>query len=145
LICGIVYLFLMFKGLIMKKLSLKLLAILLIALLTVAFSEYAFAQKVVDIQVSPSVLNLNQNGQVVTVHTDLPFSSVSATSVTLNGITINHWKSDDQGNFVAKFLISDIKDLPLKIGDYNTLTLKGFTVGGEMFIGSDLVKVIKPR
>ncbi len=129
----------------MKKFSFNLLAIILIAILTIAVSQFALAQKVVDIQVSPNVLNLNQNGQVVTVHTDLPYNSVSASSVTLNGITISHWKSDDQGNFVAKFLISDIKNLPLKIGDYNTLTLKGFTEDGEMFIGSDLVKVIKPK
>jgi len=75
----------------------------------------------------------------------LPFSSVSATSVTLNGVTIDHWKFDDRGNFVAKFLISDIKNLSLKIGEYNTLTLKGITVNGVMFIGSQEVMVIKPK
>jgi hypothetical protein len=54
-------------------------------------------------------------------------------------------KFDDRGNFVAKFLISDIKNLSLKIGEYNTLTLKGITVNGVMFIGSQEVMVIKPK
>jgi hypothetical protein len=129
----------------MKKSLQKVTTLIAIVLVAVFFSQNAFAQNEITIQVSPNVLNLNQNGKVVTVHTDLPFSSVSATSVTLNGVTIDHWKSDDRGNFVAKFLISDIKNLSLKIGEYNTLTLKGITVNGVMFIGSQEVMVIKPK
>jgi len=101
-----------------------------------------YAQTVIDIQVAPNVLNLQNNGQVVTVHTDVAYWSVEATSVSLNGIEIDHWKADDQGNFVAKFLIEEIKNLPLNIGELNTLTLEGTYTSGEAFTGSYDVKVI---
>lgn len=102
----------------------------------------AVAQETIDIQVSPNVLNLQNQGQVVTIHTDIIFSQVLATSVTLNGVEIDHWKSDNQGNFVAKFLMSEIKDLPLNIGEYNTMTLEGSKADGTTFIGSDEIMVI---
>jgi hypothetical protein len=100
------------------------------------------SQTVIDIQVAPNVLNLQNQGEVVTVHTDIAYWSVEATSVSLNGIEIDHWKADNQGNFVAKFLIEEIKNLPLNIGEYNTLTLEGMTKDGEAFTGSYDVKVI---
>jgi hypothetical protein len=63
-------------------------------------------------------------------------------SVTLNGLEISHWKADDQGNFVAKFLMSAVKGLPLNIGGYNTLVLSGTTINGDTFTGSDAIKVV---
>ncbi|MBE0637255.1 MAG: hypothetical protein IH598_01890 [Bacteroidales bacterium] len=101
-----------------------------------------FCQTVIEIQVAPNVLNLKNNGQVVTVHTDLAYGAVAATTVTLNGIAIDHWKADNQGNFVAKFLIEEIKNLPLNINQLNTLTLEGTKANGETFIGSYDVMVI---
>lgn len=101
-----------------------------------------FCQTVIEIQVAPNVLNLKNNGQVVTVHTDLAFGAVAATTVTLNGIEIDHWKADNQGNFVAKFLIEEIKNLPLNIGQLNKLTLVGSKSNGETFTGSYDVMVI---
>jgi hypothetical protein len=100
------------------------------------------AQQSVDIQVAPNVLNLKNQGEVVTIHTDIPFSQVVATTVSLNGVEIDHWKSDSQGYFVAKFLMSEIKDLPLNIGGYNTMTLTGDKVDGTSFTGSDEIMVI---
>ncbi len=100
------------------------------------------SQLIIDIQVSPNVLNLQNSGEVVTVHTDIAYGLVVGATVTLNDVAISWWKSDDQGNFVAKFNISDIKNLPLKIGDLNTLVLTGTTINGDEFIGSYDVKVI---
>mgnify|MGYP001415072775 CR=1 FL=1 len=100
------------------------------------------SQIIIDIQVSPNVLNLQNSGEVVTVHTDIAYGLVVGATVTLNDVAISWWKSDDQGNFVAKFNISDIKNLPLKIGDLNTLVLTGTTINGDEFIGSYDVKVI---
>lgn len=97
----------------------------------------------IDIQVSPHVINLSFQGDVVTVHTDIAYGAVAATSVTLNGVEIDHWKADDQGNFVAKFLVSAVKDLPLVIGSYNTLTMTGQTKDGMIFSGSEDIKVVK--
>lgn len=100
------------------------------------------AQDVIDIQVSPHVLNLQHQGEVVTIHTDISYGSVLGSTVTLNGIEINSWKADDQGNFVAKFLMSAIKNLPLNIGSYNTLTLLGEKVSGGTFTGSEDILVV---
>ena len=101
-----------------------------------------FCQLTVEIQVAPNVLNLKNKGQVVTVHTDLAYGAVAATTVSLNGVAIDHWKADNQGNFVAKFLIEAIKNLPLNIGEYNTLVLEGYTKTGDAFTGSYDVLVV---
>jgi hypothetical protein len=95
-----------------------------------------------EIDVAPKVLNLQSSGEVVTVHTEIPYSDVAASSVLLNGIAISWWKIDNQGNFVAKFVMNEIKDLPLDINGYNTLTLLGVTTWGEAFVGQKDIKVI---
>ena len=110
-------------------------------LLSLPFS--VFSQQVIDIQVSPNTLNLQNQGEWVTVHTDIVYSLVVSCEVTLNGVPIEWSKADNQGNFVAKFVIGAIVGLPdLVIGGYNTLTLQGVTTDGEQFEGSDEVMVI---
>ena len=94
------------------------------------------------IDVAPNVLNLQNNGQVVTVHTDISYGLVQASTVYLNNVAIDSWKSDLQGNFVAKFVMDEIKDLPLDIDEYNTLTLVGLTTNNETFSGSQDILVI---
>jgi hypothetical protein len=97
----------------------------------------------IEIDVSPNVLNIQSESTVVTVHTDIAYSLVVGASVFLNGVAIDWWKSDDRGNFVAKFESDEIKTLDgLIIGDYNTLVLNEFTTGGEAFIGNQDIKVI---
>lgn len=97
----------------------------------------------IEIDVSPNVLNIQSESTIVTVHTDIAYHLVVGASVFLNGVTIDWWKSDDRGNFVAKFVSDEIKTLEgLIIGDYNTLTLNGFTSDGEAFIGTQDIKVI---
>ena len=97
----------------------------------------------IEIDVSPNVLNIQSNSTIVTVHTDIAYSLVVGASVFLNGVAIDWWKSDDRGNFVAKFVSDEIKTLDgLKTGDYNTLTLTGFTTGQEAFIGTQDILVI---
>jgi hypothetical protein len=84
----------------------------------------------IEIDVSPNVLNIQSESTIVTVHTDIAYNIVVGASVFLNGVAIDWWKSDDRGNFVAKFESDEIKTLDgLIIGDYNTLTLNGFTTG----------------
>lgn len=96
----------------------------------------------ITIKVSPNVLNLQNQGEVVTVHTDIAYTLVSASTVYLNNVEINSWKADDRGNFVAKFLMEEIKDLPFEIGEMNTLLLTGTTVTGLEFWGTEEIKVI---
>lgn len=123
-----------------KTVTSKVTGILLILLVIIPF--LGLGQNTIDIQVAPNVLNLQNNGQVVTVHTDIPYGDVVAETVTMEGITISSWKDDNQGNFVAKFLMSEIINLPLNVGDYNTLTLEGTTTDGGTFSGADEIMVV---
>jgi len=116
---------------------------LLLFLTVISLKAVAAEPIVISIDVSPSVLNLQNQGEVVTVHTNMAYSLVAGSTVSLNGIEISWWKSDDRGYFVAKFLTSDVKNLPgLVIGGYNTLTLNGVTKEGVSFTGSEEIKVI---
>jgi hypothetical protein len=97
----------------------------------------------INIDVAPSVVSLDSQGQVVTVHTDIAYSAVDGWSVALDGLAIQSYKSDNRGNFVAKFNLDDVKDM-VKVGTV-TLTLTGKIKVGEAFAGSDTIRVIKPR
>ena len=97
----------------------------------------------IEIDVSPNVINIESESTVVTVHTDIAYSLVVGSSVFLNGVAIDWWKADDRGNFVAKFESDEIKTLDgLIIGGYNTLVLTGYDTYGEVFIGTQDIKVI---
>ena len=97
----------------------------------------------IEIDVAPNVLNIQSESTVVTVHTDIAYSIVKGASVFLNGVAIDYWKSDNRGNFVAKFDSDEIKTLDgLIIGDYNTLILNGFDTDDEAFIGAQDILVI---
>ena len=97
----------------------------------------------IQIDVAPNVLNIQSQGEIVTVHTDIAYSAVVGASVFLNGVAIEYWKADARGNFVAKFVMDEIKTLDgLIIGDYNTLMLIGYTTDGDPFIGEQEIKVI---
>ena len=75
----------------------------------------------ITIEIAPSTLNIQSNGKVVTVHTDIAYSDIDVFSVYLAGVAINSWKADDRGYFVAKFLIDDIKTINgLAMNEYNT-------------------------
>jgi len=121
-----------------KSFSLTVFILLLLFFLPFSMA----AQEVVDIQVAPNVLNLQNKGQVVTIHTDIPYWTVLGSSVSLNGVEIDSWKADAQGYFVAKFVMSAIKNLPLNIGELNTLTLDGSKVDGETFTGTSEILVV---
>jgi len=100
----------------------------------------------ITIEVAPSTLNLQSQGEVVTVHTNIAFSSVAGGTVTLNNIPISWWKADNQGNFVAKFVMTEVKALAdaggLEVPGENELTLVGHTTDGAYFIGTQTITVI---
>ena len=96
----------------------------------------------ITIDVAPNILNLSNQGTVVTVHTDIGYSAVAGSTVYLNGVPIYFWKSDSRGYFVAKFVMNEVKDLPLVIDGYNTLTMVGTTKAGEAFWGTQDILVI---
>jgi hypothetical protein len=127
-----------------KAKTLFLPALCLMALALLLFQAPAECHALdIEIDVSPNVLNIQSQSTIVTVHTDIAYSLVVGATVFLNDVAIDWWKSDDRGNFVAKFNSDEIKTLDgLIIGDYNTLTLNGFTTGGEAFIGTQDIMVI---
>jgi hypothetical protein len=96
----------------------------------------------ISIDVAPRALNIQSDGQVVTIHTSLVHEDVDVATVYLNGIAIASWKEDSRGYFVAKFLMEDVKELPLVIDEYNKLTLVGITYDRETFWGEQEIMVI---
>ncbi len=120
----------------------KISSIIVCMMITMLFPILSFGQQVIEIQVSPNVLNLNNNGTVVTIHTDIAYQFVVGSTVTLNGIEIKSWKADDRGDFVAKFNMNEVKNIDLKIDEYNTMTLVGTKIDGETFMGSMDILVI---
>jgi hypothetical protein len=97
----------------------------------------------ITIDVAPNTLNLQSEGKVVTVHTDIPYWVVDVSSVYINRIAIASWKADNRGNFVAKFSMDEVKSLDgLIIDGYNTLQLVGLTTDGEPFWGEVDILVI---
>ena len=96
----------------------------------------------ITIRIAPATLNLQSNGSVVTVHTDVPYGDVDVAAVFLEGVLINSWKADDRGYFVAKFLIDEIKTVDgLVIGDYNTLQFVAVTTFGEVSGEADVMVI----
>ncbi len=96
-----------------------------------------------EIRIAPETLNLSSDGTVVTVHTDVPYSSVDVYAVYLGGVAINSWKADNRGYFVAKFLMDDIKSIDgLILNDYNTFQLVALTISGEPICGEAEIMVI---
>ena len=113
-----------------------------LSLILIQVPTLCFGEEII-IDVAPNVLNIQSQGEVVTVHTDIDYWDVDVSAVFLNGVLISSWKADNRGNFVAKFLMEDIKTLDgLVIGGYNTLQLVGATKDGEAFSGAQDIKVI---
>lgn len=114
--------------------------------LSIVFSQAPCNAFDIIIQVSPATLNIQSESTVVTVHTNIAFSSVVGGSVTLNGIPIDWWKADNQGNFVAKFESNEVKALAetgaLTVPGENELTLVGYTKDGAEFTGTQTITVI---
>ena len=115
-------------------------ALLSAGLLLHPASAYSFDS---EIRIAPNVLNIQSEGTVVTVHTDISYYAVDVYTVYLNGIAISSWKADNRGNFVAKFSMDEVKMLDgLVTGDYNTLQIVGLTLDGEPFVGEQDIMVI---
>lgn len=113
----------------------------LVVALALSAGMAAQAQEI-SIAVSPNVFNLDSQGTWVTVHADIPYSSVSGASVTLNGIPVEATFADDCGDLVAKFDLNTVKAI-LSLGAFE-LRLTGLTKDGGTFSGTDTVVVIQP-
>lgn len=99
---------------------------------------YGSASEVV-ITVSPHTIVLASGGPWITVHVDIPYRVVDTASLTLNGVAVAWTKADLQGNLVAKFEGTVLREI--LVGPETILTLCGLTVEGMTFSGSDTVAV----
>ena len=132
------------KTLFRKSIKLKVSSVLFFVLML--FASFTSDELInINIDVAPSVLNIASSGTVVTVHTDILYSDVEGTTVSLNGVSIAWWKSDSRGQFVAKFNMEEVEKLVLE-GDLdlgeNELELSGYTKSGIFFTGSQFISVI---
>jgi hypothetical protein len=128
----------------LSRMSLVLGCVLAVTLCWFLYPAAALSAEIpIQIDVAPNVLNIQSEGAIVTVHTDIAYSAVDGASVYLNGVAIQWWKADARGNFVAKFVMDEIKTLEgLIIDGYNVLVLNGYTTDGDTFIGEQEIKVI---
>jgi hypothetical protein len=125
-----------------KRIFFTVIGFMMLSLITFSVAPTECHAFEITIDVAPNVLNIQSSGQVVTVHTDIAYGVVQASTVYMNNVAISSWKSDLRGNFVAKFVMNEIKGLPLVIGDYNTLMLVGVTTSNESFWGSQDILVV---
>ena len=99
----------------------------------------------ISIKVSPHIIVMRSPTDRLTVHTNIPFSTVNRGSVELivepNGASLNALTTfaDDRGNLVAKFDLDVVKGMVA--APSATLTLGGYTTSGARFEGSETVQV----
>ena len=93
-----------------------------------------------NIMISPSTVVLSSPSDVITVHSNIPYRTVVATSVAVNGIDVPFTKSDSCGDLVAKIGVADLAEF-LQPGQSATLTLSGVLINGDTFSAAETVTV----
>jgi hypothetical protein len=110
----------------------------------------------INIDIVPNVLNLEREGECVTVHTNIAYSEVYlqreddgkypvALSLGGNEVKAYYCKSDLRGNLVAKFAMGEIETTFKNVFDTcekNTFKLTGQTKDGECFCGTQDILVV---
>jgi len=123
----------------------RLFCFLCAGLLVLGIGSQAMAAEPIDVQVSPSTLNLAYEGTVVTVHADIPYSGVVTASLRLNGVQVWYTKADARGDLVAKFRVGDVKEIVAPPSA--TLTLVGMVQRKDApdvwFEGTDTIRVVE--
>jgi len=91
----------------------------------------------IDIMVSPNTLVLGSGCDAVTVHSNIPYGTVAAGTVTINDVAVTTW-ADDCGDLVAR--ISVVALDVLGPGEL-TITLRGDYVAGNDFEACETIAV----
>ena len=98
----------------------------------------------VNITITPSVLVLGEQGEWVTVHTDVPFSAVdTGAGISLDGIDADVITYDALGNLVGKFDQNTFKEKYQDCSDPSAISLlfEGTYDDGTSFQGEDTITV----
>ena len=133
----------------MKRRTSAGILLIVIAMLSIGVVAEGTDPMTIHIDVAPNTLNLESNGNGVTVHTNITFNTVNCSSVTLEVeeklITIRNCYSDLCGDLVVKVDRVDVVDA---IEDPNfsptkaIFTLNGNTTDTISFTGTDTIDVI---
>ncbi len=102
-----------------------------------------YAEEEISIKASPNIIQAfaASKGDWVTVHTDIPYSSVAVASVTMNGLDVDFTESDSCGDLVAKISLTKLLERVLVPGR-NELHLEGLTRDKVEFFGTDTIHYI---
>ena len=93
-----------------------------------------------NIMISPSTIVLSSPCDTITIHSNIPYSSVIATSVAVNGIDVPFTKSDSCGDLVAKIGVDDLAEF-LQPNQTVTLTLSGILKNQTTFAVDENITV----
>ncbi len=119
-----------------------ILALCIVAISATAVVSGSRTDDPIGVAVSPQALLLGfEQGGFVVVHTDVPYSGVDVSTLTLNGVAVESTKADDCGCLVAYFDEDAIKALVAPPSAL--MTLCGAMEDGTTFSGSDTVKVFQ--
>ena len=93
-----------------------------------------------NIMISPRTLVLSSPSDVITVHSNIPYGVVIATSVAVNGVDVPFTKSDSCGDLVAKIGVDDLAEF-LQPNQVITLTLSGMLIDETTFAVDETISV----
>lgn len=127
----------------MKKFCVSAVALVMVLGLGLG-SVFSQEPREIDIMISPNTINLNSDGEWVTVHADIPLAGVLTASLELNGVVVNWTKADAQLDLVAKFVVDEVKGIVSPPSATLKLVGEVMTPAGPVaFSGSDTIKVVK--
>jgi len=114
---------------------------LLVAILGISLATGSFAQEnVIEVVVSPNVLNLQSNGGSVSLHTDINYNLVDGVELEVEGYFPEiRTFADDRGDLVVKCDIDTIKGMVSE--GTATFNLTVDTTYG-VYLGTDTIEVI---
>ena len=121
--------------------SFKLCAVTLILVLALAVgltSLVSAEDNTFELVVSPSVLNLESNGGVVTLHADIGYSSQYDLELEVNSqpLPIAHTFPDSRGDLVIKCSLTTVKSM-VEVGE----AIFELTID-DLYTGADTIRVI---
>jgi len=123
----------------MTKRGARTVALLFLLSVTIGLAG-ACSKDPVVVEVAPETLILNSDqGGWITVHINVPARLVDSETLILHGIHVHHTGVDSRGEIVGYFDEYAVKALVSPPSA--ELTLKGAYLTGEMFEGSDTVRV----
>ena len=136
-----------------KTLSLFIKALSVSSIIVALFSNVALASDgIINMVVSPYILNLESMGGSLSIHTDIGYVSEEDATLEVNGTTIEITRTflDDRGNLVVKCNIDDVKEIfaddeEVEFGRTTEEAEFVLTANydGGTYIGSDTIEVIQ--